>query len=227
MRKFLLLPVLLAAGCVAPPQAPPPAAPPPAARAVSGLPFEAWEIVESNLEVRVYRDGPMQQLGHNHVISSAALTGVVELREPRVASGFTLELPLDSLVVDDPEARARAGVDFAAPVPAKDRDGTRRNMLGTAVLDAARQSVLSLSADGLEGGPVNYDARVRIGLRGGQRVVTVPIAVELAGERMRIHASLRLRHADLGLKPFTVALGALSVRDDIGIDCRLEARRRT
>jgi hypothetical protein len=34
-----------------------------------------------------------------------------------------------------------------------------------------------------------------------------------------------LRHADLGLVPFTVAMGVLSVRDDIVIDCRLEARR--
>jgi len=225
MRKFLLPLVLLATGCAAPPQVSPPATAPPEAK-TAGLPFEAWEVVDSSLEVRIYRDGPMQQLGHNHLISSAALTGVVELREPRAASGFKLELPLDSLVVDDPGARARAGADFAAPVPAKDRDGTKRNMLGTAVLDAARQAVLSLSADGLKGGPVNYDARVRIGLRGEERVVAVPVSVEFAGDRMRIHASLRLRHADLGLKPFTVALGALSVRDDIGIDCRLEARRR-
>jgi hypothetical protein len=225
MRKFLLSLVVLAAGCAAPVQQPP-VAPLPATKAAE-LPFEAWEVVESSLEVRIYRDGPMQQLGHNHLISSAALTGVVKLREPREASGFTLELPLDSLVVDDPEARAAAGADFAAPVPAKDRDGTRRNMLGTSVLDAARQSVLSLTADSLRGGPVNYDARVRIGLRGGQHVVTVPIAVEFAGDRLRVHARVRLRHADLGLKPFSVAFGALAVRDDIGIDCRLEARRRT
>lgn len=227
MRKFLLSLVAVAAGCAAPSQQPPPAAPAPQAKTAADMPFEAWEIVESNLEVRVYRDGPMQQLGHNHLISSAALTGVVELREPRAASGFRLELPLDSLVVDDPGARAAAGVDFAAPVPAKDRDGTKRNMLGTAVLDAQSQAVLKLSADSLQGGPANYDARVRIGLRGEERLVAVPVVVEFAGDRMRIHASLRLRHADLGLKPFTVGLGALSVRDDIGIDCRLEARRRT
>ena len=227
MRKFLLSLIVLAAGCAAPSQQLPPATAPPEAKAAARLPFEAWEIVASNLEVRVYRDGPMQQLGHNHLISSATLTGVIELREPRAASGFTLELPLDSLVVDDPEARAVAGADFAAPVPMKDRDGTRRNMLGTSVLDVARQSVLRLTADSLKGGPVNYDARVRIGLRGEERVITVPLTVEFAGDRMRVHAELQLRHADLGLKPFAVAFGALSVRDDIGIDCRLEARRRT
>ena len=226
MRKFLPLVLVLSAGCAAPPQVPPAAAPPPA-RAAERLPHEAWDVVSSRLEVRVYRDGPMQQLGHNHVITSDALDGVIELRDPRAQTGFTLELPLASLVVDDPAARARAGAEFAAPVPEKDRAGTVHNMLSPAVLDAARQSVLHLTADGISGGPADYVARVRVGLRGEERVIDVPLTVSFEGDRLRIHASMRLHHADLGLVPFSVALGALRVRDDIELDCRLEARRVT
>lgn len=225
MRKFLPLVLLLAAGCAVPPQVPP-AAPPPA-RAVEPLPFEAWDVVASRIEARVYRDGPMLQLGHNHVITSDALGGVIELRDPRAQSGFTLELPLASLVVDDPSARAEAGAEFASPVPEKDRAGTARNMLGPAVLDAARQDVLRLTADGISGGPDDYMARVRIGLRGEERVIDVPLTVIIEGDRLRIHAGIRLHHADLGLVPFSVALGVLRVRDDFEIDCRLEARRAT
>lgn len=226
MRKFLPFVVLLAAGCAVPPQVPP-AALPPAVRAAESLPYEAWNVVASRLEVRVYRDGPMLQLGHNHVITSDALRGVIELRDPRPQSGFTLELPLASLVVDDPAARAAAGPDFANPVPAKDREGTVRNMLGPAVLDATRQAVLHLTVDGISGGPTDYAARVRVGLRGEERVVDVPLTVGFEGGLLRIHASIRLHHADLGLAPFSLALGALRVRDDIEIDCRLEARRTT
>jgi hypothetical protein len=51
--------------------------------------------------------------------------------------------------------------------------------------------------------------------------------VAFEGDRLRVHANLRLRHADLGLVPFSIALGALRVRDDIEIDCQLEARRAT
>jgi hypothetical protein len=138
MRKFLPSAALLLAGCAAPPPAPPPAAPP-AARTTATMPYEGWDVVASRLEVRVYRDGPMMQFGHNHVITSEALDGVIELRDPRTHSGFTLDLPLDSLVVDDAAARAAAGAEFAAPVPEKDREGTARNLLGPAVLDAARQ----------------------------------------------------------------------------------------
>ena len=226
MRKFPPLILLLCAGCAAPPQVPPAAAPPPP-RAAESLPHETWDIVSSRLEVRVYRDGAMQQLGHNHVITSDAINGTIELRDPQSQTGFTLELPLASLVVDDPASRIGAGAEFAAPVPEKDRAGTVRNLLGPGVLDAARQPVLQLTADGFSGGPADYTARVRVGLRGEERVIDVPLTVSFEGDRLRIHASVRLHHADLGLVPFSVALGALRVRDDIEIDCRLEARRAT
>jgi hypothetical protein len=222
MRKFLSLIALLAAGCAAPPQVPP-AAPPPE-RAAAQLPFEAWKIVSSQLEVRVYRDGAMAKMGHNHLITSDALRGTVELREPRTASGLALELPLDSLIVDDPAARAAAGPEFAGPVPEKDRDGTRQNMLGAAVLDAARQEVVRATADGLAGGPGEYRAQLRIALRGEERLIEVPLAVHLDGERLQVEANFSLRHADLGLVPFNVGLGALRVRDDFEIRCSLEAR---
>lgn len=226
MRKFLPFVLALSAGCAAPPQVPPAAAPPPP-HAAQARPHEAWNVVASRLEVRVYRDGPMMQLGHNHVITSGALDGTIELRDPREQTGFTLELPLASLVVDDPAARAAAGVEFTAPVPERDRAGTVRNMLGPAVLDAARQAVLHLTADGITGGPSDYVASVRVGLRGEERIIHVPLAVSFEGDRLRVHASVRLHHADLGLVPFSVALGALRVRDDIELDCRLEARRAT
>ncbi len=226
MRKFLLPIVVLVAGCAAPPQVPPSAVPP-ATPVAAAAPFEAWEVVTSRIEVRIYRDGPMQKLGHNHLITSNALAGVIELREPRTASGFTLQLPLDSLVVDDSAARALAGPDFANPVPENDRNATRRNMLGEAVLDAARQALLRLTVDSLTGGPVNFEARVRVGLRGEERLITLPLTVNFDGDRMQVQANVHLRHADLGLAPFTAALGALRVRDDFEVECRLEARRST
>ena len=56
-------------------------------------------------------------------------------------------------------------------------------------------------------------------------MVAVPFTVTIDGDRLEAHADLRLTHADLGLEPFTVALGALRVRDDFEVDLTLEARR--
>jgi len=224
MRKFLIVLAALTCSCALPPKALPPAAPPQPVAAPSG-PYERYEIVASRVEIRVFRDGPMAQFGHNHLIISDALAGTIELREPQRDSGFTLELPLASFLVDDPAARAAAGAEFANEVPQADREATRRNMLGTSLLDASRQPVLSLKAEGLEGGPSEFLARVRVGMRGEERIIAVPLSVQFGDGKISVHASFKLRHADLGLTPYTVALGVLRVRDEFEIVCRIDAQR--
>ncbi len=225
MRKFLIAIAALACSCALPPKPPPPAAPAGPVTAPAG-PYQGYEVISSQVEIRAYRDGPMAQLGHNHLITSNALTGTIQLREPQQDSRFTLELPLASLVVDDPAARSVAGPDFAKPVPQADREATQRNMLGAALLDAARQPVLRLTLESLEGAPPDYLAHIRIGIRGEERIIAVPLSVRIDGDMLHVHASVKLHHADLGLTPFSVGLGALRVRDDLDVDCRLEAKRR-
>jgi hypothetical protein len=230
MHKFLCAVLILVAGCAAPPREkipPAPPAAPPSAPAAPAKPGQAWQVVASHLEVRVYRDGPMQKLGHNHLVTSDALAGEITIREPLTDTGFELSLPLDSLVVDDQAARSRAGADFAAPVPQKDREGTRNNLLGEKLLDAARHPEMKLVAESISGVPGQYQARVRVLLASGEHVVTAPFTVSIEGEQLEAHATFRLRHGDIGLVPFTVALGALSVRDDFEVDLTLAARPRT
>jgi hypothetical protein len=225
MRRILPILAVLLGGCAAPSREPAPSAEPTPEPGVAALPFERWDVTGARVEVRVFRDGPMQRLGHNHVIVSDALDGTVKFREPMTNSGFELALPLESLVVDDPATRAGAGAEFAAPVPPKDREATRRNMLGDDVLASARQDVLRLAADGLSGTPGAFATRVRVSFRGEQRVVTVPFTVARRGDGLTAESRFRLMHSDLGLTPFTVALGALKVRNDIELHFRLEARR--
>lgn len=229
MGKFpWILLSLAVAGCVAPPRGPAPAAPPAQAAAPAPAPGgEAWQVTDSRLAVRVYRDGPMQKLGHNHLITSRALAGEIRVGEPLTASRFAFRLPLDSLVVDDAHERARAGGEFAAPVPDRDREATRHNMLGERVLDRARQGEMLLMAESISGGPAGFEARVRVSLAGVEHVLAVPFTLTVADGRLVARADLHLTHADLGLEPYTVALGALRVRDDFEVDLTVEARRGT
>jgi len=230
MHKFLwsLLPALVLAACAAPPrgQAPPASETPVAARPAEPAPAaQAWTVVASQLSVRVYRDGPMQKLGHDHLITSDGLVGTIALGTPLTETRFELRVPLDSLEVDDEAARAAAGGIFAAPVPQKDRDATRHNLLGAKLLDAARQDTMRLAAQSITGGSGHYEARVRVSLAGRESEVVAPFTVTIDGDRLEAHAGFRLTHADLGLEPFTVALGALRVREDFDVDLTLEARR--
>ena len=223
---FILLPLAIAA-CAAPPRGQLPA-PTAALEAPAPAPgAEVWQVTDSHLEIRVYRDGPMQKLGHDHLITSDRLAGIIEQREPLGASRFELHLPLDSLVVDDQDARSRAGGAFALPVPEKDREATRRNMLGERLLDAARQGEISMTVESITGGPRNYEARVRVSLAGQDHVLAVPFELVIEDDRLVARADLRLTHADLGLVPFAVALGALRVRDEFEVGLTVEARRRS
>ena len=170
MHKFVwtLLPAFALVACAAPPRGESPsAAKPPVAAAKSAEPApagQAWTVVASRLAVRVYRDGPMQKLGHDHLITSEGVVGGISLGTPLTETRFDLRMPLESLVVDDEAARAAAGGVFAAPVPQKDRDATRHNMLGAKFLDAASQDPMRLTAVSLTGDASNYQARVRVSL---------------------------------------------------------------
>jgi hypothetical protein len=229
MRKFLWTTLLVIAGCAtAPREEAPPATPPAPVQpvpAAPGAPGEAWTVVGSHLAVRVYRDGPMQKLGHNHLITSDQVEGEILVREPVTATSFVLRVPLESLVVDDEAARKAAGGDFTAPVPAKDAEGTRHNMLGDKLLNAARAPVMTLASESISGEPGSYEARVRVSLAGAEHVVTAPFTVTIEGDGLKAHAAFHLTHADVGLQPFNVALGALKVRDDFEVELTLEARR--
>ena len=231
MRKFLwpLLPLAVAA-CAAPPRGEEPAA---ARRAGCGgargaaAKAEAWQVTGSHLEVRVYRDGPMQKLGHNHLIISERLAGEIQLREPLAASRFALRLPLDSLVVDDPEARAARRRGFR-------RAGPGQGSRGDAPQHAGRKAAGcgAPGRDAAHGGVgLRRTGRLRsagAGVAGGkEHVVAAPLTLTIDGARLVAHATFHLNHADLGLVPFNVALGALKVRDDFEVDLTVEAGRGT
>ena len=181
-------------------------------------------MVASDVVVKVYRDGPLAHLGHNHVISTRAVTGRIELREPLAASSFSLALPLDSLVVDDGTRRAAAGPDFPDDLTVEDKEGTRRNLLGPALLDAARFPVLQLDSEAITAAGAGYQVTARADVLGVPRQVTIPVTLERTGERLQASGEFVLRHAELGLTPFSAALGALRVREDMEVAFRLVAQ---
>lgn len=217
--------LLLCSACAAPPRPAGDADAGGTGPAPAGRPVAMLRVVASDVTVRVYRDGPLAQLGHNHVITSTAVAGQVVLRDPLEASSFSLSLPLDSLVVDDPLRRTAAGPDFPDNLTAEDREGTRGNLLGPALLDAARFPVLHLDGVGLEETAAGYVATARIDAAGLSREIRVPVAVEWAGGELVARGSFMVTHAEIGLVPFSAALGALRVREEIEVDYRLVARR--
>jgi polyisoprenoid-binding protein YceI len=187
----------------------------------------AYQVLgsESLLIVRVYRGGTLARVGHNHIVASHDLAGTIHVAKDPSRSSFELKFPVASLTVDEAELRAAQGPDFAGDAPdTAARDGTRRNMLGPAVLDADHYPQISLRSAGLEPEADRLSARVEVRIRDQVHIATVPISYTLTANELLAQGEFRLKQSDIGLQPFTALLGALAVQDEMQLQFRLVAR---
>lgn len=180
----------------------------------------------SLLQLYVYRAGPLARLGHNHVVASRDLQGTIWYRDRQGRSAFRISLPVAELTVDEPRLREAAGDDFPGEIPSEDVEGTRRNMLGEAVLDAARHPELTAELVTVEGSGEALTATAALTIRGRRRVVDFPVQLRVDEDRLVATGETTVTHAALGLEPFSVMGGALSVAEEIGVRYRVVARRR-
>jgi polyisoprenoid-binding protein YceI len=190
-----------------------------------------YDIVaaESLLIVRVYRAGALAAAGHNHIIASHTLAGTIYLPDDRLGSSFEVRIAADALTVDEPELRAaEASADFPADVSDSARAGTRRNMLSSAVLDAADYPEIVLRAVRLEpahdAAAALLTAHLDAEVRGQHHPLAVTARYALAGDTLTVSADAALTQSELGLTPFTALMGALAVQDEMRVSLRLVAR---
>jgi hypothetical protein len=187
----------------------------------------AYQVVgaDSLLIVRVYRAGTLARVGHNHIVASHDLAGTIYVANDISRSSFELKFPVALLTVDEAELRAAQGADFATDVPdTAAREGTRRNMLGAAVLDADRYPEISLRCVGLEPEGDHLTARIEIRIRDQVHVHAVPVSYTLSANELLAQGEFPLKHSDIGLQPFTALLGALAVQDEMQLQFRIVAR---
>src|SRR5947208_13040426 len=169
---LLLFPLLLAAACqtLAPPGETAVLAEP--VRAEVNIPAAAprYSVAPQASEIRllVYRDGPLARFGHNHVVVGR-VHGEIRAGDTAAASGFRLEIPVDSFAVDPPAARAEEGDEFAAQVSEPARRDTRENMLGAEMLDAAKHPLIRVESIALVGPQWGPTVTARVTLRGVTR----------------------------------------------------------
>jgi polyisoprenoid-binding protein YceI len=178
----------------------------------------------SDIHWRVYRSGPMAHLGHNHVIRATNIRGSVTLRDASQFSDFTLEIPLQHLEVDPPALRRRYGREFSSQLSSKDIAGTRANMLGERQLQASRYPTIRLTGKAKLNDTAAQKVLItaELHIRGRAIPLRLPATVTVGSNSVRASGSFSLSHAQLGLEPFSVALGALRVgeRIDFSFDIR-------
>jgi hypothetical protein len=186
----------------------------------------AIDSAASNVQIHVFRGGTLARLGHNHVMTSKHVTGRIWTHSAVERSGFEMSFPVAQLIVDDPQARAAAGSDFPGEIPQDDRDGTRKNMLRSDVLDAERFPVISLRSVRVSGTGQRPQVVARITIKNVARDVTVPTAIALTNDRLTATGEFDIQQTDFGIKPFSIGLGALEVLDRLHIKFEIVALER-
>lgn len=186
---------------------------------------QRYEIDAGQSEVywRIYRSGPAARLGHSHVISMSDVSGSVTLAEEFGDSAWELRFPVDALIIDDPELRARYGEEFESVPSDEDKAGTKTNMLSDRLLNGAVFGEISLQGQGFSGTLAAASLPVSIQIAGQTIEQAFPAEIVIGEESVIVTGEHRLTHADLGLEPYTAFGGMIAVGADIDFTYRIYA----
>jgi hypothetical protein len=217
--------VLSLGACAAPrPHPPVPRPPNPPGAVLQSLPPAGPYKIDSRsseLRVLVYRAGPLANLGHNHVMVSHAVTGLVQVGSSISASSFSLTVPVESFAVDESEARSEEGGDFPGDIPEDAKTGTRRNMLSAAVLNAAEFPAITVTSATLSGTPDALIAAITVSVAGHETSVTAPCSLLGDAHSLTAVGSMELRQTAVGITPYSLLHGALQVQDAMQLKFRI------
>ena len=180
----------------------------------------------SLIAVTVRRGGAFARFGHDHVVASRAVSGLVA-----PAAGLAdFSFRLDQLSVDETELRSQAGLDTQPSADAI--AGTRHNML-VKVLDAERYPLVKVhvARGAAAGAASNADAdadadvplAVSITMHGASRTLTIPVRIERERNTLRASGTARFKQSDFGIVPYSLMGGALAVQDQLELRFELVA----
>jgi hypothetical protein len=189
--------------------------------AAMGKPTHMIDAVNSSAVIRVYSAGAMSKLGHNHIVLARDIRGEVWATESGTA--FHLVLPVASFSVDPAELRAEAGPDFSSQPSVEDVHGTRRNMLGEKVLNAAQHPVIELWSERTHGSGERLTAEAVVAARGQLSRILIPVTLATAAGVTTASGEFTLKQSAIGMTPFSILMGAIAVRDELEIRYSLTA----
>jgi polyisoprenoid-binding protein YceI len=191
---------------------------------------------ESLLTVLVFRGGPLAKAGHNHVIACHCLRGTFYVpAHDLTRTTFEVHFPVAELTVDEAGLRAKENearqpngpADFPPDVPDSAKEGTRKNMLGAALLDAEHFPDIELRSSSLAQSQSQWLAHVQVTVRGHESDIAVPVRYEPHGDEIVLSGEFPLKQTDLGITPFSALLGALQVVDEMKVRFHIVAHAAT
>lgn len=172
---------------------------------------------KSYLLVIVDKQGLMSFAGHAHAALATkwSFESAIDASNLK-GSAVTITIPVASLVVDTAEARRLAGLD-SGPSPADVRK-IQETMLGPEVLDARSYPTIVFTSTSVGAGASELRVTGRFQMHGQTREITVPVrytrnpdgSLDFSGE-------FQLKQTDFGMKPVSVGMGTVNVKNELRI----------
>jgi polyisoprenoid-binding protein YceI len=173
----------------------------------------------SRFTVQVFASGMLSAMGHNPTIGIRTFRGEVDFSaESAEGSGFRFTVQSNSLsVLDD--------------VSDKDRREIER-MMNDQVLEVSKYPEIAyeaavVSVTRLEGALYSASLSGNLTLHGVTHSQPIPARITVFDEMVRASGEFTMRQTDFGIKPISVAGGALKVKDDIRFSFEMVARKQT
>jgi polyisoprenoid-binding protein YceI len=155
------------------------------------------------LEVRTYREGMAQKIGHDLIIEVRDWSATVNVAEDGTVTAVALDADPGSL-------HAREGLHGVKPLSDTDGAEIRKN-IDAKVL--GRQPIEFRSTT-LEAGDGRLLVEGELTLAGATRSATFDLAVAANGH---VSGTLAVTQSEWGIKPYRGLMGALKVRDEVEI----------
>jgi len=172
----------------------------------------------SSVVVHVGKGGLFKFAGHTHDVLATRVSGEV-VAVPEELSRCSVKLSFETAALQVSEKGEPAG----------DAPKVQAAMEGPKVLDVGRFpsiSFVSTSVSGRAAGAGVYELQVAgdLTLHGVTKRISVPVRVELQPDGLKASGRLGLKQTAFGISPVSVG-GVVNVKDELGIDFEIAARR--
>jgi polyisoprenoid-binding protein YceI len=172
---------------------------------------------KSHLLVITDKAGLFSFAGHAHAALAREWSLVSTIDASNLeASRVTITIPVSSLVIDSAEARRLAGLG-PGPSPSDVRK-VQETMLGPEVLDARNYPTIVFTTSSVAPGASELRVSGQFQMRGQTRELTVPVRYTRSPDgSFAFSGEFQIRQTDFGIKPVSVGLGTVNVKNEVRI----------
>ncbi len=176
---------------------------------------QTFQIDSNDSEIRIllYKEGTLSGFAHNHVIVGEQVTGQIQLSKEVTQSTFELKVPVETLIVDRPEHRKQEGVGFESELSESDINDIRKTMLSYSVIDAEQFPEAAVRSVQVSGTLPNLELKALFTIHGVSQEFTLPVEVTLEGDTLTAIGQVELWQSAFDIRPISLFLGTIKVKD--------------